>query len=604
VNAPRTNAPNGNARDVDLRDPGLGIAGVLDDDDGPRPAADGTVTGGALVRWVLGRQRGRIAVGALSGIAWMGFIALLPVALGIAVNRIVDDNSAGSVALACVLLGAVTLAQAAAGVLRHRCALLLYNRTRWLVERLVTRRVLDPRGGGSTEAGALLSLASNDTQRVGGIADIMCRGSGAVVTFAAVGVGMLAASPVLGALVLVGLPPCLLVLVPLWRPYERRAADQQQRLAEASAIAADVTTGLRVVKGLGSEDGVRRWFADGTAQVRESAVALARLDSAWTALTDAVPAVFLALTIWVGGRLALDGDLSPGALVTFTGLAVFLAIPLATFAEAGDAWATGLASARRIATVLSSATAVADDGHTSSTSQAPFALRLDRVRHGPLVDFDLDVRAGEVLGVAADDPTVAGALGDLVTRRADPAGGRVLLGADDVRDLPLDVLRGCLVAVDGHHPWVLDGTIRDNVALGAPGERDDALEDALLAAAGEDLLARRDGLHAAVGERGLALSGGQRQRLTVARGYAAHPPILVLDEPTSALDVATEIRLLDRLRAIRAGRTTVLLTVSAPVLAACDRVVVVENGRVARAGTHAELLRDARYRALVAPEAS
>ena len=538
-------------------------------------------------------------MGALAGITWMGFIALLPVALGVAVDRIVDDSSSTSVALVCALLGAVTLAQAAAGVLRHRCALLLYTRTRWLVERLVTRRVLDPRGGVTTEPGALLSLAASDAQRVGGIADIMCRGAGAVVTFLAVGVGMLLASPVLGALVLVGLPPCLLVLVPLWRPYERRAAEQQQRLADASAVAADVTTGLRVVKGLGSEDGVRRWFAEGTAHVRDSAIALARLDSAWTALTDAVPAVFLALTIWVGGRLALDGDLSPGALVTFTGLAVFLAIPLATFAEAGDAWATGLASARRIATVLSTPFAVTDDGsHRPTASTVVFS----GVEYGPLVGFDLDVGDGELLGIVAEDTATAGAIADLVVRRADPARGTVLVGGLDARALPLDALRAHAIAVDGHHPWVLDASLRDNLALGASDADEHALETALLGAAGEDLLARVDQLDASVGERGHSLSGGQRQRLTIARAFASAPPILVLDEPTSALDVATEIRLLSRLVDVRGRRTTVLLTVSAPALASCDRVVVVEDGRVVLEGRHEDLMHDARYRDVVAPE--
>ena len=252
-------------------DPGEGLNARLDDRDGP----ESPVTARTLLRWVLGRQSTRITVGALAGIAWMGSIAFLPVALGIAVDRIIDDRSAGSVVLVCALLFAVTLAQAVAGVVRHRSAMLLHNRTRWLVERLVTRRVLDPRGGIDAEAGALLSLAASDAKQVGGIADLMCRGSGAVVSFVAVGVGMLLASPLLGALVLFGLPPCLLVLVPLWRPYDRRATEQQQRLAEASAVAADITTGLRVVKGLGSEDGVRRWFAAGTAEVRSTAVALA-----------------------------------------------------------------------------------------------------------------------------------------------------------------------------------------------------------------------------------------------------------------------------------------------------------------------------------------
>jgi hypothetical protein len=148
---------------------------------------------------------------------------------------------------------------------------------------------------------------------------------------------MVTTSPLLGAIVLVGLPPCMLVVAPLWRPYERRATRQQERLAEASGVAADTVSGPRVVKGLGGEPAARAWFAEGTAGIRHSAVAVARLGAAWEALSALVPGVFLAAVVWAGGRLALDGTLSPGELVAFAGLAMFLAIPLATFAEVGDA---------------------------------------------------------------------------------------------------------------------------------------------------------------------------------------------------------------------------------------------------------------------------
>ena len=158
--------------------------------------------------------------------------------------------------------------------------------------------------------------------------------------------------------------------------------------------------------------------------------------------------------------------------------------------------------------------------------------------------------------MVAEDPEVAAAISDLLVRRVDPEHGRVLVGGVDTRELSLDALRAHVVTVDGHHPWLVDGTLGENLALGAPDADPSTLERALLDAAGEDLLTRRNGIDQPIGERGLSLSGGQRQRLTVARSYAASPPVLVLDEPTSALDVVTELRLLSRLRDARAGRTT------------------------------------------------
>lgn len=567
--------------------------------DGGGPAMPVTPVG--LVRWVLGRQRGRVVVGAVAGIAWMGSIALLPVALGGAIDGAVDGGSGSDVARWCTVLAAIVVAEAVAGVVRHRTAVLLYIRTRWLVERLLTRRVLDPRGGVDGEAGSLLSRAQTDAQAIGGISDLMCRGSGAVVTFLAVGIGMLLASPTLGLVVLVGLPPCLLVLAPLWRPYDRRATEQQARMADATSVAADSLAGLRVVKGLGGEPAVRGWFASSTAGVQASAVSLARLGSAWTALSGVIPGVFLAVVLWVGGRQVVDGALAPGELVTFTGLAVFLAIPLSTFAEVGDVWASGIAGARRVADVLNTAPAVDDDG---AEGRPPVGgVVFDGVSHNRLDRFDLAVGDDEMVGVACTDSAAATALADLLARRVDPRRGVVAVGGVDVRSIPLHVLRAHAAVDDGHHPWLADGTLGDNVALGAPGVTDDRLVDALVVAAADELAARPAGVREQVGEGGSSLSGGQRQRVAMARAVAADAAVLVLDDPTSALDTVTEARFAERLAAARAGRATVILTVSPTVLAACDRVAFVADGRVAATASHAELLETTpAYRNLVAPE--
>lgn len=574
-------------------DPGIGLGAELPDDDGPAPP----VTAGAVVRWVLRRQRGRIAVGAAAGIAWMGSAALVPVVLGQAIDRAVVDGGAGAVARWSIALAAVVLAGGVAGVVRHRAAVLLYVRTRWLLERLLTRRVLDPRGGVEEHPGRLLSLATSDAQRVGAIADLMCRGTGAVVTFLAVGTAMVWRSPLLGTVVLVGLPPALLALAPLWRPYDRRVSAQQAHLAEATAAAADGVVGLRVVKGLGAEPTVRRWFGESSRSLERSAVSVSRLEAAWTALAQAVPAVFLAVVIWLGGRLALDGALSAGELVTFTGLAAFLAIPLATFAEVGDVWAGGLASARRIARQLDAPVPI--DDPVAGDVPLGGAVELRGVGHGPLLGLDLDVADGELVGIVAADPDAGAAVTDLLARRVDPDDGTVAVGGVDLRRLALDRLRAHVVVERGHHPWLLEGSLGDNVALGDPSASDDRVLAALTAAAGDDLTARHRALDHPVAERGLGLSGGQRQRVAVARALLPAPPVLVLEDPTSALDSLTEQRLAERLRTARRGRTTVVVTTSPTVLAHCDRVVLLDGGRVARSGRHDALLADPVYRAVV-----
>ncbi len=545
--------------------------------------------------WVLGVQRGWIVIGSAAGIAWMAALAAIPIVLGAAIERGVVTGEAGAVAWWVFALVGVVLVEAVAGVVRHHAAMRLYVRTRWLLEQQITDRVLDPRGGATDDAGSLVAHAENDAQKVGAIADLMCRGAGAVVTFVAVGVGMVLTSPLLGVVVLVGLPLSMGVLVPLWRPNSRRAAEQQVTFAATSSTAADVLAGLRVVKGLGATATVRGWFAAGVADVERSAVRLARLGGLWQALTTVIPGVFLAVVLGVGGSLAVDGAVNVGALVAFTGLAVFLAIPLATLAEVGDVWASGLAGAGRIASVLNEPFAVADDSR-STTWPSAGSVEFDDVTCATLRSFSLVIPEAQMIGVACADSAEADVLVALLARRIDADRGSVLVGGIDVRAMSLEVSRTVVLVESGHDPWLTDGSVADNVALGAPGAAVEDLDGALRAAAAEDLIA----LHGAVGERGLSLSGGQRQRVAMARAVAANPLVLVLDDPTSSLDSITEQRVIERVAAARHGRTTIAVSTSPTVLARCDRVVLVEAGTSTKAGTHDELLSDDRYRDVVA----
>jgi putative ABC transport system ATP-binding protein len=536
-------------------------------------------------------------VGSIAGIAWMGGLAALPIVIGGAIDSADRGTSAVLGWIGAII--AVIGVEAVAGVVRHHSATLLYIRTRWLLEQLLTRRVLDPRGGMEADAGRLGSLASSDTSRVGAIADLMCRGAGAVVTFLAVGIAMVSVSPPLGVVVLIGLPISMAVMVPLWRPLDRRSAQQQSTLADASSTAADVLTGLRVVKGLHAENAARQWFARDTGAVEDAAVAVARLDGTWAALAQGIPATFLAGVVWLGGRLTFEGTLTAGELVAFTGLAVFLAIPLATLAEVGDVWAGGLASAKRLAEMIARPFPV-DDPPVGVEAPRGAGLSLRNVGYRALDGIDLDIAAGELTGVACADHAVADSIVDLFGRRSDPETGAVSLGGTDVRLFQLDVLRGLVVVERGSNPWLTDGSLADNLALGTPDADRTHLRMALTSVAGEDLLARSGCFDQLIGERGLSLSGGQRQRVALARAVSPDSPVLVLEDPTSALDSLTEQVLVQRLAERRQGRTTLIVTTSATVLAACDVVILLDDGEVLT-GSHAELLDDPRYRRLVDP---
>ncbi|MEM9607351.1 MAG: ABC transporter ATP-binding protein [Actinomycetota bacterium] len=558
--------------------------------------------GAGLVRWALRQERRRIVVGALTGIVWMGGLALIPVVVGRAIDGAVDDGSGAEIGRWAAIVALIVVVSAAAGAIRHRIAMLLFANTGWRVEQELTRRIHDPRGGAARAPGDSLAMATTDAERIGGIADLMCRGSGAIVTFVGIGALMILTSPLLGIIVLVGLPATLFALVPLWPRAERRAAEQRAQLAAATSTATDTIAGLRTVRGLGAEQVARSWFASSSAAVERAGVDMARVLGAWFALSAAVPSLFLALVLWVGGNLAIDGDLTPGEVVAFTGLATFLTIPLQTISELAVTWAAGLASARQIGAALATPPAVDESSDAASSGDAG-GLALVGVSTDGLEGLDLTVGADEVLGVACDDQSSALALAELLARRRDPDDGYVTLGGTDLRSLPLSELRSRILVDDAGDPWIRSGTVAQNLSLGggersAVGEREHL--DALHRAAMTELLEEPSPLSVRIGGRGLRLSGGQRQRLAIARAIRRDPPALVLADPTSALDALTEAEVSRSLVATRRGRCTVLATTSPTLLAACDRVALIADRRCVDSGHHAELLaRRPEYAALI-----
>ncbi|GAA4708528.1 multidrug ABC transporter ATP-binding protein [Phytohabitans rumicis] len=510
--------------------------------------------------------------------------ALVPVLIGVVIDRAVSTGSSTELLLWLAALAAVFAGLSASFRFGARAAERASQQAGHEIRVRLTRRVLHPGGGAEADrlSGALVNIATGDARRVGGVNTVVSAGIAALTGLLVSAVALLWISVPLGLVVLLGAPPVLWLGGLLGRPLERRSAVEQERAAHASGLATDLVAGLRVLKGIGAESAAvaryRRTSQESLAATLRASRAQAWHDGAILALTG----VFIAAVALVGGRLAAQGEISVGDLVAAVGLALFLLAPLQLFAWVNGEFARGRASAARIGEVLSAPPAVA-----AGPGQFPSVVRgqvaLAGVTHGPLRGVDLDVAPGELLGVVTPDPAAATALLACLAREVDPAAGAVTLDGVPLSTVDPAEVRGAILHA-AHHADLFAGTLAANVAL----DDRDVLPAMSAAAADEVALSLPEG--AVLTERARSLSGGQRQRVALARALAADPPVLLLHDPTTAVDTVTEARIATGIRDVRHGRTTILVTTSPALLAAVDRVVLLDDGTVRAQGTHESLV--------------
>nr|WP_203616933.1 ABC transporter ATP-binding protein [Streptomyces bauhiniae] len=554
-----------------------------------------------LARSVRGQAR-RVALGAGFGCVHQLGEALVPVLIGVVIDQAVAGRDAGRLLLWLAVLAVMYVCLSWSFRLGARSGERAAEEAAHTLRLAVVRRVLDPRGGAEAGLlpGELANVATEDAKRVGAVNMALMSGIWAVAGIAVSAVALLVTSVPLGLIVLLGTPVLLWLGHLLSKPLERRSEAEQDRAAHASGVAADLVSGLRVLKGLGAERAAVERYRRTSRVSLAATLRAARAESWQTGLVLALTGGFIALIALVGGRLALEGALSLGQLVSAVGLALFLLGPLETFAWVNAELAQGRASAARIAGVLSAAPAV-HGGEDAVPQPVRGALRLRGVRLGGPDGVDLELPAGRLTGIAVTDPAGAEALLRCLGREADPETGSVELDGVPLTRLDPAALRAS-VLVAAHDAALFGGSLAANVTPGTEPDGPDPLTERVLAAARVDEVARSlpHGTATEVGEGGRSLSGGQRQRVLLARALRTEAPVLVLHDPTTAVDAVTEARIAEGLREIRQGRTTVVVTNSPALLAVTDRVVLLDGGRIGAEGTHEQLVRaDATYRTAV-----
>ena len=566
-------------------------------------------------RSVKGQIR-RVALGSALGSVHQLGEALVPVLIGVVIDQAVAGQNAGRLALWLGVLAVMYVTLSWSFRLGAKAGERSAEEAAHTLRLAIVGRVLDARGGAEEGRlpGELANVATEDARRVGAVNMALMAGVWAFAGVAVSAVALLLTSVTLGLIVLLGTPVLLWLGHLLSKPLERRSEAEQEKAAHASGVAADLVAGLRVLKGLGAQGAAVERYRRTSRISLAATLRSARAESWQTGLVLALTGGFIALIALVGGRLALNGSMTLGQLVSAVGLALFLLGPLETFAWVNAELAQGRASAARVAEVLATGPAVVD-GDDPVAEPVRGELRLRGVRLGGLDGLDLDLPAGQLTGIAVTDPAGAEALLRCLGRETDPESGSVELDGVPLTRLDPTGLRAA-VLVAAHDAALFDGSLAANVipeddaeddaesgpADGRADREPDLRTERAMAAARADEVAHSlpYGAATGVGEGGRSLSGGQRQRVLLARALRAGPPVLVVHDPTTAVDTVTEARIAEGLREFRRGRTTVVVTNSPALLAVTDRVILLDGGRVGAEGTHADLVRtDATYRTAV-----
>ncbi len=374
----------------------------------------------------------------------------------------------------------------------------------------------------------------------------------------------------------------------------------REKIGLVTAYLQETLSGIRVVRAFGQEERHKARFADLNDENRDANMKTVHLNAAYFPSVELLSAVATAgILIYGGNQVVSGGGVTIGVLASFVFYLNSFFDPIQQLSQLYTTYQAGMAALDKVFELLDEEPELRDGEAAVELPRVGGEIRFDHVTFGyagpddpdpALHDIDLVVPPGQTVALVGATGAGKSTLAKLVARFHDPTSGRVLVDGHDLRDVTERSLRSQLGMVP-QEGFLFSGTIRDNIAFGAPGAGDEEVEVAARAVGAHEFIQDLpDGYDTEVGERGGHLSAGQRQLVAFARAAAADPRILILDEATSNVDVHTEARIEHGLRRLLSGRTAIVIAHRLSTIRSAGRIVVLEHGRIAEQGTHDELV--------------
>jgi ATP-binding cassette subfamily B protein len=409
---------------------------------------------------------------------------------------------------------------------------------------------------------------------------------------------MVVTSPRLSGFVLAAIPVIVLPLVGFGRAVRKRGRAAQDTLAEATAYASELIGAVRTLQAFTNEPAARSRFSAAVDLAYDAARGATRARAILTAFAIFLVFASVVIVLWIGAQDVLAGRITPGRLGQFVLYAVFAAGGLGELSQVWGEIAQASGAAERLFEILGIEPQIKRPANpVTLPSPARGEIAFSDVRFfyptrpgaGVLDGVSFRVKPGEKIAIVGPSGAGKSTIFNLILRFYDPSSGRVTFDGVPLAETDPEDLRAHIALVP-QDVAVFGTSVRENIRFGRPDASDaDVMRAAEAAHAAEFIAGMPQGYDTQIGERGVTLSGGQRQRVAIARAILREAPLLLLDEATSSLDAESETLVQEALERLMRSRTTLVIAHRLATVQSCDRILVIDHGRIVEEGTHGTL---------------